>query len=70
MFKVFSYLELWWPFVQCSQTLCAILKECILRNIFFEIIFLFRPVVKEEMSFKDNCAILDSIIRNISVKLF
>ena len=31
-FKDISYLELWWPFVQWSRTICAILVEGIMRN--------------------------------------
>ena len=32
-----SYLELWWSFFQCRQTICAILVEGIRRNFFCEI---------------------------------
>ena len=31
-FKDISYLELWWPFDQQSETICAILVEDIMRN--------------------------------------
>ena len=31
-FKDISYLELCWPFVQRSKTICAILVEGIMRN--------------------------------------
>ena len=30
--KSISYLELWWPFVQLSGTICAILVEVMMRN--------------------------------------
>ena len=32
-FKDISYLELWWPFAQPSQTICTFLIEGIMRNI-------------------------------------
>ena len=44
-FKDISYLELW----QRNGTICVILVEGIIVNNNFE----FRPVVKEEMLFKD-----------------
>ena len=49
-FKDISYLELWQPFFQWTETICAILGEGIMRNnpVYFE----FGPVVLEEMAFK------------------
>ena len=32
LYKDISYLELWQPFVQQTQTICAILVEIIMRN--------------------------------------
>ena len=32
LFKDISYLELWQPFVQQTETICAILEEGITRN--------------------------------------
>ena len=52
MFKDISNLELWWPFIQQSRTICVILVEGIMRCYsvnFFE----FGPVVQEKMLFKD-----------------
>ena len=38
-FKVISYLALWWPLLQWSGTICAILVEgIILEELFCEII--------------------------------
>ena len=37
-FEDFSYLQLWWPFVRWSGTICVILVEGIMGNISYEII--------------------------------
>ena len=69
LFKDISYLELWQPFVQQSQTVCAILVEGIMR-------------FKKRGGFKDSlcralvaqqshCACLvEGTMGNIPVKLF
>ena len=32
LFKDISYLKLWWPFIQWSGTICAILVDGMMRN--------------------------------------
>ena len=50
LFKIISYLELLWPFVQQSITISAVLVEGIIRNISVKLFWVFGKVV-QEMSF-------------------